>query len=73
MAKSAKLRLDSVGGQIHGELTVATLRQIDLVYEGTACPGNGPWPCGNAACSGGACGMQVEVPSCTTTIDSLSF
>lgn len=76
MAKAAKLRLDSVDsveGEIHGELMLATLRQIDIVYTGADCSGGAEWPCGNMGCVGGVCGVQVEVPDCTTSIDSLSF
>lgn len=73
MAESAKLQLDTVGAEIHGELITASLRQIEIEYSGASCGDGGEWPCGNTGCSGGACGVQVEGPPCRTYIDSLTF
>jgi hypothetical protein len=73
MVSTGKLRLDSVGAEVRGELTSATLRQIEIRYTGDSCGGGGEWPCGNTACSGGRCGVMYEGPGCETTIRSLSF
>lgn len=74
MAQKGTLKIDSVsGGEIHGELIGADLMQIAIEYEGASCPGGDKWPCGNTGCVSGMCGVQNDVPSCTTHIESLSF
>lgn len=74
MATSGKLELDTVGAEVHGELTSVELRQIEIVYSGVECPPEADWPCGNNGCSGGQCGVQDEVaPPCETSIASLAF
>jgi hypothetical protein len=74
MTARAKLIISSVsGGQIHGELIGADMRQIEIVFSGDSCPGSGAWPCGNTACSQGRCGVQVEGPNCGTSFDSFTF
>ncbi len=74
MARSGKVELDTVGAEVHGELTSIELRQIEHVYTGGACTdGDDNWLCGNNACSGDQCGVQDEVSDCETAIASLSF
>ena len=73
MARSGKVQIDSVGAEVHGELIQVELRQIEHVYSGAACPGDGKWPCGNNACSQGKCAVQDEVGDCETSIASLTF
>ena len=73
MARTGKVQIDSVGAEVHGEITSVELRQIETVYSGADCPGEGEWPCGNNACSNGKCGVQDEVGDCETSVASLSF
>jgi len=73
MASTGKVRIDSVGAEVHGEIISVELRQFETVYSGAACPGEGEWPCGNEACSEGHCGVMNEVEECQTSIASLEF
>lgn len=73
MARSGKVTIDSVGAEVHGEITAVELRQIEHVYSGPECPGDGEWPCGNNACSEGHCAIQDEVGTCETSVASLAF
>ena len=74
MTATGKLTVSSVsGGQIHGELIGADMRQIEIVYSGDSCPGSGAWPCGNTGCSQGRCGVQTDGPNCGTSFDSFTF
>ena len=73
MARTGKLEISSVGSEIHGSLSGAILRQIEIVYGGDRCGGGGPWPCGNTGCQAGQCGVQFEVAGCETRVDSFDF
>ena len=74
MTANGKLTISSIsGGEFHGELIGADLRQIEIVHSGDSCGGGGAWPCGNTSCSGGRCGVPVDVSNCGTSFDSLTF
>ena len=74
MARTGKVVIDSVGAEVHGELTSIELRQIEHDYTGGPCvDAEDNWLCGNNACSNDQCGVQDEVGDCETAIASLPF
>ncbi len=74
MARTGKVEIDSVGAEVHGEISSIELRQIEHVTSGGPCQdAEENWLCGNNYCSDDQCAVQDENEDCETAIASLSF
>lgn len=73
MAEAGVIHLESVGAELHGTIEHVDLSLIELRNDGGECAGPGDDKCGNTSCTQNRCGRQVEIGTCQTRIELLSF